>query len=115
MPRWEFRYLKNAILRDKSIQFSAILTDADASLGGEGNVPIMAFLADKRALYEYDIVILGDVAKYFTSQNLEHIKGFVEERGGSLIVMVAGRTSCRGSTATRPGHGAAGRHSGAAG
>jgi hypothetical protein len=88
MPRWEFRYLKNAILRDPSIRFSAILIDSDSNLGGEGNVPIYGFPRDKKALYEYDILILGDVPKdYFTSQNLEEIQGFVEERGGSLIVM----------------------------
>jgi hypothetical protein len=88
MPRWETRYLKNAILRDRTVQFSAILTDADPSLGGEGNVAIYAFPPDKKALYDYDIIILGDVPRdYFTSQNLEQIQGFVEERGGSLIVM----------------------------
>ncbi len=87
-PRWEFRYLKNAILRDETIRFSAIMTEADPSLGGEGNVPTYSFPATKKQLYEYDLIILGDVPReWFTTQNLEHIQGFVEERGGSLIVM----------------------------
>jgi hypothetical protein len=87
-PRWEFRYLKNAITRDKTTLFSCILTDADPSLGGEGNVPIYGFPKDKKKLFEWDILILGDVPREFFSNNdLKNIRDFVEERGGSLITM----------------------------
>jgi len=87
-PRWEFRYLKNAILRDRTTLFSCILMDADPSLGGEGNVPIYGFPRDKKVLFGYDILILGDVPRdFFTTQDLKHIRGFVEERGGSLVTM----------------------------
>lgn len=87
-PRWEFRYLKNAITRDKTTLFSCILTDADPSLGGEGNVPIYGFPKDKKKLFEYDILILGDVAReFFSGNDLKNIRAFVEERGGSLITM----------------------------
>lgn len=87
-PRWEYRYLKNAILRDKTTLFSCILTDADPSLGGEGNQPIYGFPKDKKQLFGYDILILGDVARdFFSAQDLKHIRAFVEERGGSLVSM----------------------------
>jgi hypothetical protein len=87
-PRWEYRYLKNAILRDRTTLFSCILADADPSLGGEGNQPIYAFPKDKKALFDYDILILGDVPRdFFTAVDLKNIRAFVEERGGSLITM----------------------------
>jgi hypothetical protein len=87
-PRWEYRFLKNAILRDKTTLFACILADADPSLGGEGNVPIYSFPRDKKALLAYDIVILGDVPRdFFSATDLKNLQAFVEERGGSLITM----------------------------
>lgn len=87
-PRWEYRFLKNAILRDPSTLFSCLLADADPALGGEGNVPLYGFPREKKALLEYDILILGDVPRdFFTAVDLQNIRAFVEERGGSLICM----------------------------
>jgi len=87
-PRWEYRYLKNAILRDKTTLFSCILVEADPSLGGEGNQPIYSFPRDKKALFGYDIVILGDVPRdFFSASDMKNLREFVEERGGSLITM----------------------------
>lgn len=87
-PRWEYRFLKNAILRDKTTLFSCILVEADPSLGGEGNQPIYSFPRDKKALFSYDIIILGDVPRdFFTAIDMKNIRAFVEERGGSLITM----------------------------
>lgn len=87
-PRWEYRYLKNAILRDKTTLFSCILVDADPSLGGEGNQLIYSFPRDKKALFNFDIVILGDVPReFFTPLDMKNLRDFVEERGGSLITM----------------------------
>ena len=87
-PRWEYRYLKNAILRDKTTLFSCILVEADPSLGGEGNQPIYGFPRDKKALFAYDIIILGDVPRdFFSAADMKNMRAFVEERGGSLITM----------------------------
>ena len=61
-PRWEYRYLKNAILRDPSIKLACLLMDSEPSGGGEGNLKISGFPPDRKQLFEYDIVILGDVA-----------------------------------------------------
>lgn len=87
-PRWEYRFLKNAILRDKTTLFSCILADADPSLGGDGNQPIYGFPKDRKALFGYDILILGDVPRdFFTVTDMKNIRAFVEERGGSLVTM----------------------------
>jgi hypothetical protein len=87
-PRWEYRYLKNAILRDPSIKLACLLLDSEPSGGGEGNLKISGFPSDRKALFEYDIVILGDVARSSLSDNqLRLLREFVEDRGGSLLVI----------------------------
>lgn len=87
-PRWEYRYLKNAILRDKQIAFSCFLTASGAQYGGEGNVPIYRFPPDEKSLFDFDILILGDVPRrFFTDTQIRNIRRFVEDKGGSLIVI----------------------------
>lgn len=87
-PRWEYRYLKNAILRDPGIRFACLLMDSEPSGGGEGNVKIVGFPSGRKQLFDYDIVILGDVARSnFSDAQLHLLRAFVEERGGSLVVI----------------------------
>lgn len=91
-PRWEYRYLRNAILRDKQIRFSCFVTSVGTRLGGEGNVPIRAFPMNAKTLFTYDILILGDVPRsYFSEAQLRAIREFVEEKGGSLVVIAGER------------------------
>jgi hypothetical protein len=87
-PRWEYRYLKNAILRDQQIEFSCFLTTSGAQSGGEGNVPIYRFPQDEKSLFDFDILILGDVPRsYFGELQLRNIRRFVEDKGSSLIIV----------------------------
>jgi hypothetical protein len=87
-PRWEYRYLKNAILRDKQIEFSCFLTTSGAQYGGEGNVPIYRFPPDEKGLFAFDIVLLGDIPRSVLSDlQLRNLRRFVEDKGGSLIVI----------------------------
>lgn len=87
-PRWEYRYLRNAILRDTQIAFSCYLTASGAEKGGEGNVPIYRFPPDERSLFAFDILILGDVPRaHFRDADLRNIRRFIEDKGSSLIVI----------------------------
>jgi hypothetical protein len=88
-PRYEFRYLKNAIPRDTSLDFGCILLSADdADTGGEGNIKVKGFPDDEKSLFEYDIVVLGDVPRsYFSDAQLVALRRFVEDRGASLLVI----------------------------
>ncbi len=88
-PRYEFRYLKNAILRDTSLDFGCILLSGDdVSAGGEGNIEVKGFPSTEKELFEYDIIVLGDVPRnYFTEPQLQAIRRFVEDRGASLLVI----------------------------
>ena len=91
-PRWEYRYLRNAVLRDPQIAFSCFSVATNARPGGDGNVPIHRFPPDATSLFAYDIVILGDVDRgYFSETQLRALRRFVEDRGGSLVVIAGPR------------------------
>lgn len=89
-PRWEYRYLKTQMMRDKSIQISTLLTSADSGYAQEGDRPIRFFPQTMDQLLEYDVVLLGDVdPRHFTDTQLQLIRDFVMHKGGGLG-MVAG-------------------------
>ncbi len=88
-PRYEFRYLRNAILRDNSLEFACLLIsgDSDDSIP-LGNIPIHEFPKTEKELFNYDILVIGDVPRsYFSESQLQSIRRFVEDRGASLLVV----------------------------
>jgi hypothetical protein len=88
-PRYEYRYLHNAILRDTSLDFACLLLSGDTvNSGGEGNISVQGFPATEKELFEYDIIALGDVPRsYFSDAQLVMLRRFVEDRGASLLVI----------------------------
>ncbi|MEO0966638.1 MAG: hypothetical protein AAFY08_16180 [Planctomycetota bacterium] len=60
-PRWEFRYLKNLLLREQSIASSTYLLSADRGFAQEGDQPIARLPREAEEWADYDVVILGDV------------------------------------------------------
>lgn len=98
-PRWEYRYLKNALVRDKSMQVDVWLQSADTNFpqeGSPGRSPLTELPAEKKQLAEYDVIILGDISPTtlstptVTSQQFcENLVTYVEELGGGLV-MIAG-------------------------
>src|SRR5207249_5022284 len=60
-PRWEYRYLKNEMIRDTTVDISCLLTSADPSFAQEGDRPIKRFPESIQELLDYDVVIFGDV------------------------------------------------------
>ena len=43
-PRWEYRYIKNEMIRDSTVNISCLLTSADSGFAQEGDDPIPDFL-----------------------------------------------------------------------
>ncbi len=92
LPRWEYRYLRNAILRDEQIGFACFRTEVGDAPEAEGNLPVAAFPTDERQLFAYDIVILGDVPRSrLKTTQLRALRRFVEDRGGSLVIIAGER------------------------
>ena len=89
-PRWEYRYLKQELIRDQTINVSCLLTSADATFAQEGDRPITRFPETIEELLEYDVVIIGDVdPRQFTDNQLALVNEFVSRRGGGFG-MIAG-------------------------
>jgi hypothetical protein len=98
LPRWEYRYLRNALARDPGIEMHCLLWHPDMGPGDGANY-ISAFPDSKESLAPYDVVFLGDVGMgegELTETNAELLKGLVEQQGSGLV-FVPGR---RGREAT---------------
>lgn len=87
LPRWEYRYLRNALDRDPGVEMNAILFHpAMKTGGGKGYLP--AFPTTKEAIAQYDVIFLGDVGigdGELTTNDAELIKGLVEQQASGLV------------------------------
>ncbi len=93
-PRWEFRYLRNALERDDSWDVNALR----AGGGGEerpwrrGKAP-GTFPDDLETLYSYHLIVFGDVPMtMFKTEELQWLHSYVENRGGGVIFLDGRRT-----------------------
>jgi uncharacterized membrane protein len=94
-PRWEYRYLKNEMIRDKTVDISCLLTSADAGFAQEGDKPIRRFPESIEELMDYDVVVFGDVdpAQAFTDTQLQLVSEFVARKGGGFAMIAGPRWS----------------------
>ncbi len=93
-PRWEYRYLKNEMVRDKTVDISCLLSSADAGFAQEGDKPIRRFPESIEELMDYDVVIFGDVdPRYFTDTQLQLVSEFVSRKGGGFAMIAGPRWS----------------------
>jgi uncharacterized membrane protein len=89
-PRWEYRYLKNALIRDATMEAQVFLFSADKSFIQESSpgIPALAeFPRTREALFSYHVIILGDVdiERRLTAEEISLLKEFVSEAGGGLV------------------------------
>ena len=102
-PRWEYRYLKNEFIREKTVNVSALLLSADENFAQEGDPrkldkdgreifpgPITRFPETAAELALYDVILIGDVEPTFftpTQMNLiiEHVR-----KDGAGLAWIAG-------------------------
>ena len=90
-PRWEYRYLRNALSRDPGVDVSCLLFHPGLSKVGGGNKDyIKQFPSGLDELSRYDVVFLGDVGTgdgQLTSEQCRLIKGLVEFQASGLVFM----------------------------
>ena len=85
-PRYEYRYLNKAVLRDTSLEFACLLLNGYEP--SNGNIEIREFPSDIKKLFDYDILVLGDVPRSnFSDTQLDNMRRFVEDRGGSMLII----------------------------
>jgi hypothetical protein len=90
-PRWEYRYLRNALSRDPGVDVSCLLFHPGLSKVGGGNKDyIKQFPSGLDELSKYDVVFLGDVGVedgQLTAEQCRLLKGLVEHQASGLVFM----------------------------
>lgn len=85
-PRWEQRYLKNILLRERSVSSSSLILSPGRRFLQEGDVILDAIPTSPGQWGDFDVIILGDLrAESFSSRQLEQIREQVATRGTGLI------------------------------
>jgi hypothetical protein len=91
LPRWEYRYLRNALSRDPGVEVNCLLFHPGLSKVGGGNRDyIPAFPEGLDELSQYDVVFLGDVGivdGQLTEEQCRLLKGLVEQQASGLVFM----------------------------
>lgn len=81
-PRWEYRYLKNALLRvDPSIEVQVVLFDANPMFEQEHSKtlpPLRDIPRTEKELMQYHVVLLGDVNPERLAPTEEGIRSWLE-------------------------------------
>jgi len=86
-PRWQFRYLKNALLRDPNFQAAVFMQPSKLEFAREGNLDELSKLPETtKELGALDVIVLGDVDPgVFTAAQLELFRDFIDKMAGGLI------------------------------
>ncbi len=90
--RFVYQFLMAALLRDRRIEATFLLVNADPKLANAGPPFLPAFPPTRAQFFDahYNVIILGDVAaSYLGNEHMEWIKEFVQNRGG--MIAIAGR------------------------
>ena len=87
-PRWEYRYLRNALMRDPGVEVKTLLLHPGMSPGGGKNY-INKF-PGKEEISKFDVIFLGDVGlgkNELTEGDLNLIEGVVKHQGTGLVLL----------------------------
>ena len=85
-PRWEHRYLKNLLLRERSISSSSMLLATNRRYVQEGDELIASLPTTLEEWEPFDVIILGDVRpQLFSDQQLETLVEHISDHGAGLL------------------------------
>jgi len=94
LPRFEYRHLTSSLIRDPTMRAQCLLASADPGFvqeSSDGVPPLARFPATKAELFEYHVILIGDVdPQFFTAEQLGLIAEFAADGGG--IVFIAGES-----------------------
>jgi hypothetical protein len=108
LPRWEYRYLRNALSRDPGVDVSCLLFHPELDKVGGGNKDyIKEFPASLEELSKYDVVFLGDVGierGQLTEEQCQMLRGLVEFQASGLVFIPGSQGNAHSfvSTALEP-------------
>lgn len=100
-PSYEFRSLKSLLERDPVVDLKVRLQEADAEFAEVDNTALRAFPSRAEELFEYDVILLGDVDPGILPRSVwPLLEEFVTLRGGGLACIAGPRfmpTAYRGN------------------
>ena len=89
-PNYEFRFLKALLERDRTIELSSYLQDADPDYAEQDRAALRALPSSRDELMRYDVIVWVDVDPRLVPRSLwAGMREFVVDKGGG-IVLVAG-------------------------
>jgi hypothetical protein len=89
LPRWEYRFLRNALSRDPGVELSCLLFHPALGPGG-GTDYIQEFPSKLEDLAKYDVIFLGDVGvakDQLTTEQCALIRGLVENQASGVVFL----------------------------
>lgn len=87
-PRWEYRYIKNLLVREPSMESSIMLLSADRDFVQEGNMAVTRIPSSREEFDLFDVFVIGDVAgSQFSALQLDELRRAVTERGAGLLLI----------------------------
>ena len=89
LPRWEYRFLRNALSRDPGVELSCLLFHP--ALGpGDGQNYIKEFPSKIEELAKFDVIFIGDVGVIpgqLTQEQCTLIRGLVENQASGVVFL----------------------------
>ena len=88
-PRWEYRYLRNALERDPGVEVNCVLFQPDVGQPGAGRGYLPA-VPKEDVLAKYDVVFLGDVGTgkgQLTVEQCAQLQKLVRDQAAGLVFM----------------------------
>ncbi|MBY0312904.1 MAG: VWA domain-containing protein [Phycisphaerales bacterium] len=101
-PRWEYRYLKNLLVREQSASAAIMLLASGKRYVQEGTVILDALPRSPEDWAKYDVVMLGDVwPGVFTQDQLSQLRDRISI-GGAGLIWIGGEGSTPGAWRATP-------------
>lgn len=89
MPRWEFRFLRNAMMRDPGVIVECLLLHPGME-PAKGDTYITRFPTDPEEWSKYDVIFIGDIGvsdKELYPENAAAIVDLVKNQGSGLVFL----------------------------
>jgi len=92
-PRWEYRFIRNALSRDPGVDVDCLLLHPQLGTGG-GPDYIDTFPEELEDLQKYDVVFIGDIGigpDQLTEKQAKLLRGLVENQASGLVFIPGSR------------------------
>lgn len=87
-PRWDFRYIVNALKDDRRVDLKSHVIAGDRGIEGEEGKLLLDALPEAAELMSYQVVVLGDVPPdSLGPERMQALVKLVGETGGGLIFL----------------------------